>query len=198
MIGPYRDVDGKILFLASIIRIERSMRNFDRTLVGFLFSVAFITLGSVNTYAQKAPQRVSGPQMSTLIRTTMVAVDHANKTGNYTVLRDLGSRTFRARNAADLSDLFGGMRKQKTDLSQTVLLDPQIIGGPKLTTNGKLTLNGFFELKPRAVTFEVVYLFEQESWKIGAISIGFKQNAATGGNAARRANLPLPAARPNR
>jgi hypothetical protein len=39
-----------------------------------------------------------------LIRQTLLALDQANKTGNYTVLRDLGSPDFQANTAAGLAD----------------------------------------------------------------------------------------------
>src|SRR5690348_9504462 len=48
-----------------------------------------------------------------LVRSVMLAVDQANKTGNYTVLRDLGSPSFRAANdAAKLAQIFAAIRSQ--------------------------------------------------------------------------------------
>src|SRR4051812_18904799 len=43
-----------------------------------------------------------------LIRSTLLALDHANRTGNYTVLRDLGAPGFYTANtAARLAEIFG-------------------------------------------------------------------------------------------
>ena len=50
----------------------------------------------------------------TLIRTSLVAVQQASATGNFTVLRDLGAPDFRERNsAADLARIFGVVREQR-------------------------------------------------------------------------------------
>ena len=47
--------------------------------------------------------------VATLIRSSLLALHHANVTGNYTVLRDLSAPSFRSRNtAADLSGSFAG------------------------------------------------------------------------------------------
>src|SRR5262245_31888431 len=46
-----------------------------------------------------------------LIRSTLLALDQANKTGNYTVLRDLGSPAFQVNTAARLAEIFVPQRK---------------------------------------------------------------------------------------
>ena len=126
----------------------------------------------------KPPSRVSGLTISALIRGTMIAVNHANRTGNYTVLRDLGADYFsRTRSAAALTELFKGMREAGINLFDTVLLDPRIVGGAKLTTDGKLGLQGFFATKPNYITFDLVYFYEGGEWKIAAITIGARPAA---------------------
>jgi hypothetical protein len=60
-----------------------------------------------------------------LIRSTLLALDQANKTGNYTVLRDLGSPGFHSNTAARLAEIFAAQRKDNIDLSGTAVLDPQ-------------------------------------------------------------------------
>ena len=123
---------------------------------------------------QSPPQRVSGDVISSLIRSTMIAVDHANQTGNYSVLRDLGASQLKDRqNIADLAGIFRGMRQANSDLSSTVLIDPRIVGGAKLTTDGKLGLKGYFPTQPQVITFDLAYIFEKSSWKISTITIGF-------------------------
>ena len=42
----------------------------------------------------------------------LIALDQANKTGNYTVLRDLGSPAFQANTAARLGEIFAGLRHE--------------------------------------------------------------------------------------
>jgi hypothetical protein len=47
----------------------------------------------------------------------MLALHHADETGNYTVLRDLGAPGFQAANTASrLSEIFANLRAQRIDL----------------------------------------------------------------------------------
>ncbi len=144
----------------------------------------------VQLAAQQAPPKVvSGPKISTLIRNTFIAVNHANMTGNYTVLRDLGSLSFHnLRSAANLADVFRPLRKAKIDLSETVLHDPRMSEAPKLTDTGVLQLKGWFPVKPENVTFDLTYRFEYGAWRIMSISIGLKPQDETGSSGNQQGN----------
>lgn len=59
-------------------------------------------------------------ELNKLLWSTMAAVDHANRSGNYSVLRDLSAPGFQANNdAAKLTGVFAGLRTQNIDLSNT-------------------------------------------------------------------------------
>ena len=59
---------------------------------------------------------VSLDQALYLIRSTLLTLNDANRTGNYTVLRDLASPDFQAKNsAADLSEIFTDLRRRHFD-----------------------------------------------------------------------------------
>jgi hypothetical protein len=65
-------------------------------------------------------------KLNLLIRTTIIAINQANKTGNYTVLRDLAAPDFQNVNSAEkLAEIFTGLRNSKFDLSPAGLS-----GGP--------------------------------------------------------------------
>ena len=64
---------------------------------------------------QPAPIERNG--VLVLIRSTLLALDQANKTGNYTVLRDLGAPGFQLNTAARLAEIFAKQRNDKVDLS---------------------------------------------------------------------------------
>ncbi len=56
---------------------------------------------------------VSLEQALYLIRSTLITLNDANRSGNYTVLRDLASPEFQGNNtAADLSQIFADLRKR--------------------------------------------------------------------------------------
>ena len=77
-------------------------------LLAALFAVASGTLA----WAQAGPPPLDRARVNILVRTTLVALNNANLTGNYTVLRDLGAPGFRAANtAARLGALFARARR---------------------------------------------------------------------------------------
>ena len=65
-------------------------------------------------------------RLDMLIRSTLIALNQANDTGNYTVFRDLGSSAFQGANsAADLAGLFGNLRRQRIDLMPIIFVAPK-------------------------------------------------------------------------
>jgi hypothetical protein len=70
---------------------------------------------------------VSIEQALVLIRSTLLTLNDANCSGNYTVLRDVASPDFQARNtAADLSQIFSDLRRRNFELYGAALLAPQL------------------------------------------------------------------------
>ena len=69
-----------------------------------------------------------------LIRSSLLALAHANETGNYTVLRDLAAPTFQnANTAARLSAIFASLREQNVDLQIAAAVTPQLMQEPLIT-----------------------------------------------------------------
>ena len=118
------------------------------TVVGCL---SWLVLMAAQLAAQQAPPRlVSGPQISAMIRNTVIAIHQANVTGNYTVLRDLGALGFYVdKSATDLSDFFRPLREAKIDLTDTVIQEPLLSEQPKLSNDGSCSLRVGFQEKKR-------------------------------------------------
>ncbi|MEI9420561.1 hypothetical protein O7A70_05145 [Mesorhizobium sp. Cs1299R1N1] len=106
-----------------------------------------------------------------LIRGTLLALDQANKTGNYTVLRDLGSPNFQANSAAGLGDVFANQRKQALDFGAVAVLEPQLTLLPQIEPNGMLHMAGFFPSVPMQVNFELLFEPANRQWKIYGVSV---------------------------
>lgn len=105
-----------------------------------------------------------------LIWTTIAAVDHANRTGNYTVLRQLGSPSFQATNNPQaLANVFAGIRQQRVDLSNTLLLEPVLEFPPRIE-NGHLRIRGGFRMRPTAVQFDLLFEWNQ-GWQLVGIAM---------------------------
>lgn len=111
-------------------------------------------------------------ELSKLIWTTLAAVDHANISGNYSVLRDLSSPSFQANNdAARLTQIFAGLRASGTDLSNVLLLGPTWTAAPAIVTGGLLRLRGYFGLRPTAISFELTYQWVGGRWRLFGVGI---------------------------
>jgi hypothetical protein len=135
--------------------------------------------GATAPAASSLPSRSSADAVSrantevvvTLVRTTMVGLQQANFSGNYSVLRDIAAPDFQAKNsAADLARIFTNLRELKVDLGAAVLLDPQI-SRAELTAEKKLYVVGALETKPVPVTFEMLFQLIAGYWRVYGISI---------------------------
>ncbi len=107
-----------------------------------------------------------------LLRSSLTALDHANKTGNYTVLRDLGSSAFQANTAAQLTEIFANQRRAHLDLAFVSVLDPKMTAEPQIDSSGLLHLSGMFAVAPAPVTFELIYAPQDGQWRLFGLSVG--------------------------
>ena len=78
-------------------------------------------------------------QLAALIKSTIMALQHANQTGNYSVLRDLGTPVFRERfDLAQLTAIFSNLRSRSVNLSPVLFLAPNLTKQPELTEGNQL------------------------------------------------------------
>lgn len=130
-----------------------------------------------------------------LIRSTLLTLNDANRSGNYTVLRDLAAPGFQAGNtAADLARIFTDLRGRKFDLYQTATMAPQLTSPPHITNNNMLRLTGFFPAKPEQINFDLLFQNVGGQWRLFGISVSTSQTGVTQKPAA--AKPPVPAAKP--
>jgi hypothetical protein len=123
------------------------------------------------------PAQIDRNGVLILIRSTLLALDQANKTGNYTVLRDLGSPDFQANSAARLGEIFAQQRKDNVDLSGVAVIDPQLTLLPQIEANGIMRMAGFFPSVPTQVNFELLYTPVGGRWRVFGLSVSFGQAA---------------------
>jgi hypothetical protein len=144
-----------------------------------------------------APQQqqlpVSLEQALYLIRSTLLTLNDANRTGNYTVLRDLASPDFQGKNtAADLSDSFADLRRRHFDLFSVALAAPQLAAPPSLENGGMLRLTGFFPTRPQQINFDLLFQNVGGQWRLFGISVATPQVAAQPAPAPATAPVPPP------
>lgn len=106
-----------------------------------------------------------------LIRDALTAFNHANMTGNYSVLRALGSPNFRSANSVErLTQLFAPFRTNSVNLSPTLYLNPALSRQPVIE-NGRLRLVGSFPSQPMAVNFDLVFEPFEQQWKLFGVAV---------------------------
>src|SRR3954471_14690937 len=126
-----------------------------RRLLRLLVVAAIVVAGTRVSVAQPSkqapvenrtakPVQIDRNGVLILVRSTLLAVDQANKTGNYTVLRDLGSPDFQNNSAARLAEIFTQQRRDNIDLSGVAVIDPQLTLLPQIEPNGMMRMAGFF------------------------------------------------------
>jgi hypothetical protein len=128
--------------------------------------------------AQQQTMPVSIEQALYLVRSTLLTLNDANRSGNYTVLRDLAAPDFQARNtAADLGQTFSDLRRRNFDLYGAALLAPQFTVVPALDQSGMLHLAGYIPTRPQQINFDLVFQVVSNQWRLYGISIATPEAA---------------------
>jgi hypothetical protein len=111
-------------------------------------------------------------KLNMMIRSSIIALNQANLTGNYTVLQDLAAPAFRATNdSARLAQIFAPLRQRNLDLSPILFFTPKLSRDPHFTPQGVLRLTGFFPTAPERVNFDLYFQSVQEEWRIFGIGV---------------------------
>jgi hypothetical protein len=132
---------------------------------------------------QTAPSAAAQPAIAVpapevlliLVRNTLVALNQANFTGNYTVLRDIGSPSLQSASPADLGTAFANLRQQKVDLSPALILTPSLSQSPVIAADGVLSLAGHFPTKPLQIDFAMTFQPVGGVWRLHGLSVNTSQ-----------------------
>ncbi len=102
-----------------------------------------------------------------MMRSTVLALNQANLTGNYSVFRQLGSPAFQRNNSSEhIAAAFAKLRARNIDLTPILLLMPKMYKAPEITQRGMLRLNGFFPSQPDRVNFDLLFQQVGNKWKL--------------------------------
>jgi hypothetical protein len=119
---------------------------------------------------------VSLPQALYLIRSTLLTLNDANRSRNYTVLHDLSAPSFKQKNsAADLAQIFTNLRQRHFDLFAVALEAPKLSAPPHLENNGLLRLTGYFPTRPLQIDFDLLFQNVEHEWRLFGISVATPQ-----------------------
>lgn len=125
-----------------------------------------------------------------LVRSALIALDHANRTGNYTVLRELGGPGLQQNSSAQLSNAFASLRAQNVDLLPVAVVTPQLTKTPSVSAEGLLELFGLFPMQPRPVEFHIVYQPVNGQWKLFGLTVRLAAPQASAPESAVTPNAP--------
>lgn len=165
-----------------MIRIANLRKMPGRTAPAFFVALAAVFAAPVSAQ-QTAPQASVQPppsirptpgqlELSKLIWSTVAAVDHANRSGNYSVLRDISAQGFQINNtSAQLGQIFTGLRNLQVDLSNALLVPPTYTVAPQLVQEDVFRVQGVFQMRPISIGFDLYYQWEQGRWKLVGIDL---------------------------
>ncbi|KAI93762.1 hypothetical protein T281_14725 [Rhodomicrobium udaipurense JA643] len=143
----------------------------------------FVATAAAQSKAPPAPQKTPAQagqakmtidtlEIVILIKSTIMALQHANQTGNYSVLRDLGSPVFRERfDQAQLTAIFTNLRNRGVSLNPALVLTPNLVRQPELTPQNQLRLVGDFPTKPLQIQYDLLFLKVGNVWRIEGIMV---------------------------
>ena len=152
---------------------------------------------SAQAPAQPAAPAVSVPSndvLLMLIRTSLIALNQANQTGNYSTLRDIGSPALQANNtAATLAVAFTKLREQNVDMSPVAVISPQLTEPAGITPQGLLSVAGVFPTQPMLIKFQTVYQPVNGRWRLFGLSVDTMSQQVAPVASAQPAAPPAPA-----
>ena len=131
-----------------------------------------------DTPAEQAPADM-GPRLAMpsddklvmLINSALIALNQANATGNYTVLRQMAAPGFQQANSAEkLAKAFSQLRSRNLDLSPILLFQPKLYRRPEMNDQGMLRVMGFFPTSPERVNFDLIFQPVQGKWRLYGIA----------------------------
>jgi hypothetical protein len=152
-------------------------RQFDWRALMFAVALTAAAAGHAETPPPgPKPAQIDRNGVLMLVRSSLLALDHANKTGNYTVLRDIGAPGFQSNTAARLGEIFAKLRNDNLDLSGVAVIDPQLNLLPQIEANGLMHMAGFFPSVPSQVNFDLAFAPVNGQWRLFGISVSIGQS----------------------
>jgi hypothetical protein len=151
--------------------------------------------GAAATKKEKAqPKNASAPQAQrpqlslpsaevtlVMIRATLLSLNDAMATGNFTVLRDLASPSFREANSAGrLYQVFSNLMSQGGGLNAVAILAPTLAQPPAIDANGHLRITGYFPGEPVQINFDLAFEAVNNRWRLFGLAVNADRSRKPG------------------
>ena len=140
--------------------------------------------------------QMSAVTLTVIIKDAIIALNQANTTGNYSVLRDMGTPVLRESfDQTALAAAFANLRARKIDLSPAYFLSPNLTKKPELNKDNELVVVGLFPTQPLQIQFELRFMQLDGRWRLAGIAVDAVPPSASQASAAASAP-PSPAQQP--
>ena len=121
---------------------------------------------------KQGEMQISAVAATLMIKGAILALHQANMTGNYSVLRDLGTPVFReAFDQTALAAHFQNLRTRKIALDVALLLSPNLTKKPEFTQNHELIFVGEFPTSPQRIQFNLAFMQIDGNWRLAGIGV---------------------------
>jgi len=170
-----------------------------RSRLALITSLFFVLANAGPTASQTEQLQVAMPDAQKIVllaRTTLLTLNDAIQTGNYTVLRDIGAPRFRQANtAAQLAQAFSNLASRNIDLSVVSVITPQLKEQPRLDQKEKmLHMKGYFPGERMRLNFELLYQAVDGRWRLFGLSVQpddteASQTSSSAGGAERKIGI---------
>jgi hypothetical protein len=131
--------------------------------------------GAPKVLAAATPKLTVPPaeKLVLLIRLSLLTLNDAIQSGNYTVLRDRGGPSFRqANSAAGLSRVFANLEAQRPDLAAVAIMAPQLTAAEIVGAEQRLHVTGHFPGPVLEIGFDLTYEPVDGRWQLFGMSVG--------------------------
>jgi hypothetical protein len=119
----------------------------------------------------KRPPVPSDDRLIMMINSYLLALNHANMTGNYTVLREMAAPGFQYANSPEkLAQVFSNLRNRQLDLTPILLFQPKLYQKPTISDRGMLRITGYFPTSPERLNFDLIFQPLQGQWRLYGIA----------------------------
>ena len=110
-----------------------------------------------------------------LIKTSLLTLNDANLTGNYTVLHAKLAKPFREQfNPERLQQVFKPFADKKLDLGPIAGKPPIVTADTLIDKRGALVLRGYFDTSPSRVYYEFDFVPSESEWKPIKLNVSVK------------------------
>lgn len=110
-----------------------------------------------------------------LIKTSLLTLNDANITGNYTVLHAKLAKPFRDQFTPErLKAVFKGFADQHVDFALIAAMPPVPGEAATIDKRGALLLRGHFETRPSRLSYELDFLPSEGEWKPIKLNVNVK------------------------